>query len=380
MPGPKVYDTIVSGIGGMGSATCHHLAKRGDRVLGIERFDIGHAMGSSHGINRIIRLAYFEHPKYVPLLRRAYELWRETEKAYGEQLLFITGSIDGGLEGGRIVEGSLASCREHGLAHELLSARELGVRFPGYRLPAGYAGVFQPEGGFVASERAIAAHVSLALAAGADIRAREAFLDVESTSGGGVRVRTEHGTYEAGRLIITTGSWIADHVKSLQGHAVPERQVLGWFAPKRPELFTLANFPVSNVLTEHGHFYQFPQWGGPGFKIGLYHHLGETGPAETLDRTPNARDEEALRAGIRHYFPDAEGPTLRLAACSFTNTADEHFVIDRTPGMPQVIYASPCSGHGYKFASVLGEILADLATKGESRFDLSLFSAARLAA
>ncbi len=374
----KSYDTIVCGLGGMGSATCYQLARRGQKVLGIERFDIGHAMGSSHGINRIIRLAYFEHPKYVPLLRRAYQLWRETELSFGEQLLFITGSIDAGAENGRVVQGSLASCKEHGLPHEYLTAKEIHKRFPGYSLPDSFAGVLQPEGGFVASERAIAAHIQMAMGFGAEIRAREAFIEVQPTAEGGVRVRTEHGTYEADRLVMTTGSWIAEHIPALHNKAVPERQVLGWFAPKKPEFFTMDMFPVSNMLTEHGHFYQFPQWGGPGFKIGLYHHLNETGPADRLDRTPNARDEEALRQALRHYFPEADGPALRLTACSFTNTADEHFVIDHVEGMEQVIYASPCSGHGFKFASVIGEILADLATSGETRHDLSLFGVERL--
>ncbi len=371
------FDTIICGMGGMGSATCYQLAKRGQRVLGLERFDIGHSMGSSHGINRIIRLAYFEHPKYVPLLRRAYELWRETELKYGEQLLFITGSLDAGPEQSRVVTGSIESCTEHGLEHEVLSAREINQRFPGYQLPDGHAGIYQPDGGFVASERAIAAHIAMAIEAGAEIHAREAFIDAEPTPDGGVKVRTEHGSYTARKLVITTGGWIEDHVPLLKGKAVPERQVLGWFQPKKPELFRLDTFPVSNLLSDHGHFYQFPQWGAPGFKIGLYHHFNETGHADALDRVPNARDEAALRAALEHYFPEANGATLRLTACLFTNTPDEHFVIDAMPGADQIIYASPCSGHGFKFASVIGEILADLAVGGETRHDLSLFGAER---
>lgn len=370
------YDVIVAGIGGMGSAALHQLAARGLRVLGLERFDIGHAMGSSHGINRIIRMAYFEHPNYVPLLRRAYELWRATETAHGEQLLFITGSIDGGPAGSRVVDGSLDSCREHGLAHEVLDAKAMAARFPGYRLPEGHLGVYQPDGGFVASERAIAAHVMLALANGAEVRAREAVTGFEAGNGR-VRVTTQAGSYEAGRLIVSTGGWIESHVPALKGKAVPERQVLGWFAPKVPAHFAFGRFPVSNVLTDIGHFYQFPQWGAPGFKIGLYHHFREEGAADALDRSPRAEDEEALRAGIRLMFPDADGPALRLAACLFTNTPDEHFVLDTLPGAPEVIVASPCSGHGFKFASVIGEILADLATRGQSRFDLEMFSLAR---
>src|SRR5215211_7875620 len=151
----RSYDVIVVGVGAMGSAACHQLARRGSRVLGLERFDIPHAMGSSHGINRIIRLAYYEDPSYVPLLRRAYELWRELERGFGEQLLFITGSIDAGDRDGEVFQGSLRSCQEHDLPHEVLSSADLTARYPAYRLPPGHHGLFQPEGGFLMSERCV---------------------------------------------------------------------------------------------------------------------------------------------------------------------------------------------------------------------------------
>ncbi|HVL22300.1 MAG TPA: N-methyl-L-tryptophan oxidase, partial [Amaricoccus sp.] len=266
------YDVIVAGVGGMGSAACWQLARRGKRVLGLERFDIPHAMGSSHGINRIIRLAYMEHPSYVPLLRRAYEVWRELEAAAGEQLLFVTGGVDAGPEDGRIVQGALASCREHGLAHEVLTAAELAARYPGWRMPEHFAAVVQPDGGFVASERAIVAHASLAMAAGADIRAREPILSWEVTGAGTVSVKTPRGSYEAERLVLSTGAWIADFVPALAGQAVPERQALGWFRPRIPAHFRLGRFPVGLVDTDPGPLYVFPEWGVPGFKIGVYHH------------------------------------------------------------------------------------------------------------
>lgn len=370
------FDTIVVGIGGMGSATLWQLARRGQRVLGLERFDLGHAMGSSHGVNRIIRLAYFEHPDYVPLLRRAYELWRETERLAGEQLLFVTGGLDAGLENGRVVQGSLTACREHDLPHEMLTSAEITRRFPGYRLPAHYAAVYQPEGGFVASERAILAHASLATAAGAELHGREKVVGIEPGNGR-VTVVTDRGRYEAGRVVVSAGAWISDLIPGLRKAAVPERQVLGWFQPRNPALFTPDVFPVSNLLTEFGHFYQFPSWGIPGFKIGRYNHLREQGHADVLSREPTAADETVLREAIRALFPEADGPTLRLAACLFTNTPDEHFVIDSLPDHPEVIVASPCSGHGFKFASVIGEVLADLATTGTSRMNLDLFSYGR---
>lgn len=372
------FDVIVAGVGGMGAQTCLQLARRGQRVLGLERFDIPHSFGSSHGVNRIIRLAYFEHPSYVPLLRRAYQLWRDLEKAAGEQLLFITGSLDIGPSGSQVIANSLASCHAHDLPHEHLDAAETMRRFPGYRLPGTYEAVYQGDGGFVASERAIVAAVSQALAHGATIRAREPLIGFEPLPGGGVRVQTHRSTYEAGQLVLSSGAWIGEHVPSLTAKTVPERQVIGWFQPKRPERFTLGAFPVSNIKTDAGHFYQFPVWHVPGFKIGLYHHLRQQGPADTLARDANEADEEALRAGLRLHFPDANGDCLALRTCLFTNTPDEHFIIDRLPGFADVIVASPCSGHGYKFASVMGEILADLAMHRAPALDISLFGLSRL--
>lgn len=367
-----MYDVIVAGVGGMGSATCRQIAARGAKVLGLERFDIPHAFGSSHGLNRIIRMAYFEHPDYVPLLRRAYRLWRETEQCAGEQLLYVTGSFDIGRPDSRVVAGSLEACRMHGLEHEVLSADEVTRRFPGYRLPASHVGVLQPDGGFVASERAIVANVNLAMADGAEIRGREPILSY-APAAGGVEVVTTKGRYRARRLVLSTGAWIGDHVPALAANAIPERQVLAWIQPKVPAHYGLDRFPVSNALFDEGHAYQFPIWGVPGLKIGLYHHLKETGHADALSREPTAADEAILREIVHRYFPDADGPTLSLRACVFTNTPDEHFVVDHLPSAPEIVVASPCSGHGFKFASVMGEILADLALDGGTRHDISLF-------
>ncbi len=375
----KPYDVIVLGVGGMGSAACWHLARRGCRVLGLERFDIPHAQGSSHGVNRIIRLGYFEDPSYVPLLRRAYENWRELETRFGEKLLHITGSVDAGPAGSLIVDGSLRACREYDLSHDVIDGRELKRRAPGYELPDDHVAVLQGDGGFVLSERAIVAHVTLAQAAGAVIRAREPALGWDITASG-VKVRTERGTYEAGRLIVAAGSWMADVVPGLRNVAVPERQVLGWFQPLDPAIFAPERFPVFNMEVEEGKFYGFPPWHVPGFKIGRWHHLNETGDADALSRDVSLRDELVLRDTVARYFPQANGPTMALRACLFTNTPDEHFIIDTLPGQPQVIVASPCSGHGYKFCSVIGEVLADVATTGQTRFDLGLHSYARFAA
>jgi sarcosine oxidase len=372
-----VFDVIVVGVGGMGSAACWQLAHRGRRVLGLERFDIPNALGSSHGLTRIIRLAYHESPAYVPLVQRAMVLWREAGEAFGEPLLFTTGSLDAGPQGGGFLEGSLAACREHSLPHEILSAPQINRRFPGFRLPADHRGLFQPDGGFIASERAIIAHVTLAQAAGAEIHAREKVLEWSPIAGGGVRVITDRTTYEAGRLVLSPGAWISDLAPALKPIAVPERQVLGWFQPSAPAKFMPDAFPVSILEVEEGPFYLLPIWGGPGVKIGLHHHRGERGHADTLSREVTAADEALLRQCLARYLPEANGPTMALRACFYTVTPDEHFIIDTLPGNADVIVASPCSGHGYKFASVIGEILADLATTGKSAFDPSMFRLAR---
>ena len=370
------YDAIVLGVGGMGSAVCYHLARRGLRVLGLERFDIPHAMGSSHGVTRIIRLAYYEHPSYVPLLRRAYELWRELQAGWGERLLFVTGSIDASGPDEELFRGSLRSCELHDLPHEVLTSAELTRRHPGYRLPPGHMAVYQPDGGFLAAERSVVAHVVAAQAAGAEIHARERVLGWEP-DGNGVRVTTDRGTYGAERLVVCAGSWIGKLVPELAEVARPERQALAWLQPDLPEAFAPDRFPVFNLTVPEGRYYGFPVWGVPGFKLGRYHHLGEAGDPDPLDREPNATDEALLRRFAERYFPDAAGPTMALRVCLFTNTPDEHFVLDRHPTLPQVILASPCSGHGFKFCSVIGEILADLAERGETRHDIGLFRLGR---
>jgi len=366
------YHVIVVGVGGMGSATAYHLARRGKRVLGLEQFDIPHDMGSSHGHTRIIRLAYYEHPSYVMLVRRAYELWRDIQSEAGEQLLHVIGSIDAGPADSWVFKGSLQSCLEHDLPHEVLTGTELNQRFPGYHLPHDTMAVFQSDGGFLLPERCIVSYVEAAQAHGAEIHGREKVLDWEAI-GDGVRVTTQRAVYEADRLVITAGAWTYKIVAQVGGLAVPERQVLAWFQPFRPELFTPERFPVFNVLVPEGRYYGFPVYGIPGFKVGLYHHLEETADPDEMDRECHPHDEQVLRAFTERYFPDAAGPALTLKACMFTNTRDKHFIIDLHPDYEQVSFAAGFSGHGFKFASVIGEIMADLAERGVARHSIELF-------
>ena len=371
------YDAIVVGVGAMGSATAYYLARRGKRVLGLEWFGIPHSRGSSHGHTRIIRLAYYEHPSYVLLLRRAYELWREIQGCVGEQLLYITGSVDAGPEDSWVFKGSWESCKLHNLPHEVLTGAELRRRYPGYHLPPKHLALLQPEGGFLAPERCIVSYVLAAQSLGAEIHGHERVLEWVPLEGG-VRVRTDRGTYEADKLVMTAGAWNGGLLEVLYGIAVPERQVLAWLQPTRPEYFRPDTFPVFNLLVDEGRFYGFPVFGVPGFKFGKYHHLEEVTDPDEMDREAHDHDERLLRAFAERYFPDGCGPTMDLQTCMFTNTEDNHFIIDTHPEYSQVCLASPCSGHGFKFASVVGEIMADLAENGLTRHDISLFRLDRL--
>jgi sarcosine oxidase len=371
-----VFDVIIVGAGGMGTAAAAHLAARGQRVLVLDRHSLAHDRGSSHGLTRIIRLAYFEHPSYVPLLRRAFELWRALEARAGEPLLHVTGSLDVGVAGSQVFEGSLRSCLEHDLPHEVLTGRVLRGRFPAWRLDDEAAAVFQPDGGFLLPERSILAHAKQAADAGVIIRAEEPVLEWEAR-GDRVRVRTGLGTYEAPQLVLAAGAWMAGLVPGLARLMRPERQVVGWFAIADRERFAPARFPVFVHEAADAIYYGFPEHGVPGFKIGKYHHLGQPADPDALDRDCHAEDEAALRGEVARCFPLANGTLLRSAACMFTNTPDEHFIIDRHPDASEVLIVSPCSGHGFKFCSVIGEIVADLVTRDVTRHDISAFRLVR---
>jgi sarcosine oxidase len=363
------YDVVVVGVGGMGSAALYHLAGRGARVLGLERFDIPHDLGSSHGITRIIRLAYFEHPDYVPLLQRSYELWRELEGDAGEQLLRVTGIVEGG-EG--IYEGVLRSCADHDLPYEAIDGREVGRRFPAYRLPPDMPAVFQPDGGFVLPERCVVAHVNGALARGATVRARERVLEwVETESG--IRLRTERRTLDTEHLVLTAGAWSQDIARLPVGLVRGVRQALAWFQPTRPDLFVPERLPVFNLVLDGEHFYGFPVFGIPGFKLGRYDHFGPGGDPDAISREPTLDDEMPLRVFAERYFPEGAGPTIALKTCLFEPSPDEHFLLDRHPDSERVVVGAGFSGHGFKFCPVIGEILADLALAGETRHDIELF-------
>lgn len=371
------FGVIVVGVGGMGSTITYQLAKRGVDVLGLEQYNVPHQMGSSHGYTRVIRLAYHEDPSYVSLLRRAYELWEEIESAYGRQLLYRTGSVSAGPPTDELVVGAAEACEEHSLEYEKLGGDALSERFGGFDLPSEFEGVYQPDGGFLHSEKAITAHVEQTHANGGEVHAREAVTDWQSTTDG-VRVTTDKARYEADRLVIAAGPWTGQVVDSLEPTLTPERQVMGWFQPVQPERYSADSFPVFGVSDGETLHYGTPVFEVPGVKIGRHHHFEEPVDPDDQPHKPTARDETALRDFVETYLPESAGPTMGLQTCIYTNTPDHHFVIDRLPNHSEVVIAGGFSGHGYKFASVVGEIAADLATEGETDHNIDLFSIDRL--
>ncbi len=357
-----IYDGVVVGLGAHGSAAAYHLARRGLDVLGIDRFGRGHTLGSSGGRSRIIRLSYHEHPDYVPLLRRARDLWRELERESGETLLTQTGGLYLGPRDGELVAGSLRSARTHDLAHELIDASEVRRRYPVFEVERDWVGLVDKQAGWLAPERSIEAHLRMAERRGATLRFDEP-IDRWERDGDGVVVTSAHGTYRAKRLVLAAGAWMARLVPSLAPHLWVERNVLFWFEPTaQREAFAM--LPVYLVQEPERLFYGFPLDPEHGLKVaGL--HFGDRVDPDTVDREPSARDEERVRTWLARPMPLANGARKLAKVCLYTNSPDGHFVIDRVPGAP-VVYASACSGHGFKFASAVGELLADMITREAS--------------
>lgn len=374
------FDVVVCGLGAVGSAALHYLARRGKRVLGLERYAPGHDRGSSHGRTRIIRLGYFEHPGYVPLLRRAYALWRELEGATGQRLLHVTGIAEIGPPEGVLVTGTLAAARLHGLRHDVLAAAELMRRFPAFRVPPDHVAVVQPDGGFLEVEPSIAAQIALATGAGAEIRCGETVRAIEPRAGA-VRIVSERGVVEAGAAIIAAGAWVPALVPALAATLRATREVMGWFEIADADLISAGRLPVFIIESRHGMHYGIPPQGGAAIgaaiKVAKHHHRNETVDPDAYDRTVSAQDEALIRAVIADHLPAANGPLMAAETCLYTMTPDGHFLIDRLPDAPNIVVASPCSGHGFKFAPVIGEILADLATAGTTAHDIARFSLRR---
>jgi sarcosine oxidase len=352
-------------------------------VLGLEQFTSPHAFGSSHGDSRIIRQAYFESPAYVPLLLRAYELWRELERATRRKLLNLCGGLMMGPPDGAIVRGSHESAVRYDLPHALLDAKEIHHRFPALQPPAGTVGLLEENAGFIPPEISVLAHLERARQLGARLQFEEEALGWEA-KGDGVEVRSAKGRYRAQRLVITAGPWAGEVLAGLRLPLQVERQVMYWFEPAGGvETFLPGRFPVFILEAADGLLpYGFPAVDGPqgGVKVSFYRAPDSTTCRPgNIEREISTEEIHLMREKISGLIPALNGKFLRGATCMYTNTPDKHFILDTHPAFPQVSVAAGFSGHGFKFCSVVGEVMAELAESGGTRHDLTPFKLSRLA-
>jgi sarcosine oxidase len=373
----RKYDVVVVGLGAMGSATAYALAARGLRVLGLDAHRPPHRHGSHHGESRIIRKAYYEHPAYVPLLERAFAAWRELEDRAHATLFLRTGGLMIGADTGELVPGVLASARAHHLPHEVLSSDALAARYPQFRVDRSMIAVSEDDAGILYPETCIRAFLEGARTAKAELRYGESAQ--EWTCGSeGVRVSTARERYSGGALVLTAGAGMGELVAELRAHLRVERQVVAHFAPASEHAaLELRRFPIFCLEEPNGAFYYgFPDLGS-GCKIGR-HHGGAIGEPDNLSHRPTEADIAQIRGFMERRLPQANGVLKASDVCLYTNTPDLHFLVDRHPRHDEVIVASVCSGHGFKFASVMGEIIAELVQGKRPAFDLSMFRMARL--
>ena len=371
------YDVVVVGLGAMGSAALYSLARRGVRVIGIDRFAPPHDKGSSHGESRVFRMAYYEDPAYVPLLRLALQEWRALEAHAGDEVLTVTGILEAGFPGAPHVSGSLTSSIQHELPHEILRASEVNERFPAFSLPLGWDCVFQPDGGVLLPEKAIRLFLSAAQTLGARVRTNTIVRHVQEVKDH-IEVVLESGeVINSASTVIAAGPWIAELLPELGEHLQITRQPLVWFRPTRPDLVVRDRMPVFSLQTENDSVYGFPDLFGSGVKVAS-HLSGGNLPGPDADRSAVSDDERAaLRATLERYVPAAAGGSCHATTCSYTRASDEHFVLGLHPAHPRMVIASPCSGHGFKFASIFGEVMADLATTQLTDNPISLFRPGR---
>lgn len=373
------WDAIILGLGAMGSAAAYHLAHRGRRVLGIEQFTSPHDQGSSHGGSRIIRQAYWEGAEYIPLVARAFELWRRLERDAGADLLHITGGVVIGGRDGELVPRTIAAAERYAIPMEVLDAAEAGRRVPAFRLAADDAAVYEPGAGYLIPENCVRAHLEMAARAGAELRFDEKVL--KWTAGaGGVEVVTSRGAYHAEHLVITAGPWANEGMAGVFPLRVT-RQVMVWIEPRGGvDAFLPGRFPIYVAEDVRGGapIYGFPAIDGAGGGVkAAIHGSDAVCTPETVDRTIHDGDLRRAVDAVKLRIPALDGRVLRAKTCLYTMTPDEHFVIGAHPSVSACTVACGFSGHGFKFASVVGEVLADLAVEGATRHPIGLFSPRR---
>jgi sarcosine oxidase len=378
------YDVIVIGMGSMGAAACYQLARAGVKVLGLEQFEIPHTLGSHHGQSRIIRKAYFEHPDYVPLLEQAYRNWDALEAHTGSSVFLRTGLLYMGRPDQLLLQGSRASASQYGIPLQTLGISDIHERYPQLSLPEDFEVLFEPNAGLIMPERAVLLYTELAIQLGAEVRTNTVVTGWQRDASG-YRVDTSAGTVYAKKLVITAGPYTKKILPAIAGCLTVTRQAIAWVVPKHPDAYRIGTFPCWTLAEAGvpGIFYGFPilpvgSHGGPiGFKI-AHHAPGEPCEPDTVSRTPEEADETPLRRVLGTYFRDAYQSTHVVKTCLYTNTPDEDFIIDYLPGHEgDVAIAAGFSGHGFKFASAVGEILADLVVRGKTASTIGFLSVRR---
>ncbi|MBS1558161.1 MAG: N-methyl-L-tryptophan oxidase [Bacteroidetes bacterium] len=381
----KKYDVIVLGVGSMGSSSCYYLAKQGLSVLGIEQFSIPHEGGSHAGQSRIIRKAYFEHPNYVPLLEAAYKNWKDLETETGIQLYFKTGLLYFGKPESPLIKGLKLAAEKYKVPIQPVSVQEMKNRFSSFQIPSEYERMMEPDAGFVTPERAILAYTERALQLGASIHVQEKTLAWKK-SGNTFIITTDKNTYQCEKLVITAGAWAGKMVTEVANKLQVTRQIIGWMKPKINSQFQLEKFPCWTLADPEkpGIYYGFPilpssTFGGiTGLKLG-HHTPGISTDPDQTDRNPVKEDEANLIAMLSRFIPEGYASTAGMKSCLYTYTPDENFVIDFVPGTDNgAVMAAGFSGHGFKFASIVGEIMADLVIKKTTDQPIAFLNADRL--
>lgn len=371
----STYDVIIVGAGSMGMSAGYHLAKRRIKTLLVDAFDPPHTEGSHHGESRLIRHAYSGDPAYIDLALRADELWKEAEALSGTELLIRSGVLN--LADSRVYSfGSrLAEAEKRKVRVELLNAGGIRRRWPALTVPESFEALYEPEAGYLYSERCISAYRGLALKHGAELLTNTPVLHV-TASEGEVTVHTKNGDYSGASAILSAGAWFGALSPFIHLPVKAVRKVVGWF--QSHPAFDAGSFPGFTLGSKEGGYYGFPSIGGAGLKIGRHDTGREWKPGEPLAPFGSeAGDEEDLRRVLEAYMPGAAGKLLKGSVCKYEHTPDEDFIIDRHPQYSNVLLAGGFSGHGFKFSSVVGEILADLAAGGHSSHNLKPFSLAR---
>ena len=374
----ETFDAIVVGLGAHGSAAAAALARRGQRVLGLERFGRGEALGSSGGWSRMIRIAHFEHPWLVPFAEASWDRWQTLERETGTSLLRTTGGLYGGPVGSPVLVGARESAARHAIAHEVLDADEIHRRWPIFRPADDTVAVLEARAGMMRIDRANEAHLAVAERLGARLAFGRRVVDWRPAAGGGLEVEDSDGlVIGAEHLVLAAGPWVGALVPDLALPLRVERECPCWFTPTvDPASVGADRLPVW-VLTDGGTtFYGIPHDPELGLKVSI-HHWGTFVDPDEVDRVVGDDDVERVRAFLRIRMPGANGPLAHARVCLYTNTPDEAFVIDRHPAAPGVAFASACSGHGFKFAPIVGDILADLVTTGTTDWPIDGFRASR---